>query len=209
MDAENFVKLGAGAVQFCLFEFVDDDCQGELAEIVALEFELLDALPEFPGLRFLGIVEQSILLRRIVKVHLAEERSLRIVEVPPFGLDRAPGLAGILLLPFSHHEIVGFNFKEALKDKRKALRGGFLQRKHFDVVVVESQVSPVALEKRVAELCIEESVVPEPGESDLQRRKVQRSVQDPKRLLLVEQAHGQEVADLQDEATEFLVENRL
>src|SRR6266576_3358062 len=34
-------------------------------------------------------------------------------------------------------------------------------------------------------------------------------MQDAECLLLVEQAHWQEVADLQDEATEFLVENRL
>src|SRR5260370_41988409 len=88
VDAEEFVKLGASAVKLRLLEVVDDDCQGELAEIVALEFELLDALPEFPDLGFLRVVEQNILRRRIVKVHLAEERSLRIVEVPAFGLDR-------------------------------------------------------------------------------------------------------------------------
>src|ERR1700676_3327809 len=93
--------------------------------------------------------------------------------------------------------------------KTRCVGGGFLQCGNFDVVVVESQVSPVALEKRVAELSVEESVVPEPGESNLQRRKVQCSIQDPECLLLVEQAHGQEVADLQDEATQFLMENRL
>src|SRR6202790_4260043 len=131
------------------------------------------------------------------------------MEVPAFGLDRAAGLAGILLLPLRHHKIVGFHFEEPLEDQREALCGGFLQCENFDVVVVESEVSPVALEKRVAELSIEESVVPEPGESNLQRRKVQCSIQDPECILLVEQAHGQEVADLQDEATEFLVENRL
>src|SRR5260370_41721822 len=109
------------------------------------------------------------LRRRIVKVPLAEERSLRIVKGPAFGLDRAAGIAGILLFPFRHHEIVGFHFEEPLEDQREALRGGFLQCENFDVVVVESQVSPVALEKRVAELGIEESVVPEPGESDLYR----------------------------------------
>jgi len=53
VDAEDFVKFGTGAVQLRLFEVVDDDCQGELAEIVALEFKLLDALPEFPDLGFL------------------------------------------------------------------------------------------------------------------------------------------------------------
>src|SRR5260370_24615847 len=196
VDAEEFVKLGASAVKLRVIEVVADDCQGELAEIVALEFELLDALPEFPDLGFLRVVEQNILRRRIVKVHLAEERSFRIVEVPAFGLDRAAGLAGILLLPFRHHKIVGFNFEEPLEDQREALRGGFLQRKNLDVVVVESQVSPVALEKRVAELSVEESVVPEPGESDLQRRKVQCSIEDAERLLLVEQAQWQAVTDL-------------
>ena len=53
MDAEDFVKLGASAVKLRLLEVVDDDCQGELAELAALKFDLLDALPEFPNLGFL------------------------------------------------------------------------------------------------------------------------------------------------------------
>src|ERR1700730_2673007 len=105
--------------------------------MVALEFEFLNALPQFPDLGFLRAVKQNI-LRRIVEVQLAENRSLRIVEVPALSLDCAPRLAGILLLPFRDDKIVGVNFKEALEDQREALGGRLLQGENLDVVVVKS-----------------------------------------------------------------------
>ena len=119
---------------------------GKLAEIVSLELDLLDALPEFPNLGLFRIVGQNVMRRRIVEIHLTDERMLRIVEVPALGLNHPSGFARIFFLPFCHNVVVGLDFEQALKDQRKALRGGFFERQNPHIIVVETEVPPVAFE---------------------------------------------------------------
>jgi hypothetical protein len=56
VNAEHFVKFGACAVHLCRVQVIDDDGERKLAEIVPVELDLLDALPELPNLRLLRIV---------------------------------------------------------------------------------------------------------------------------------------------------------
>ncbi len=56
MNAEDLVEFGASAVHPRQVSVVDDDSERELAEIIALELDLLDALPKFPDLGFFRVV---------------------------------------------------------------------------------------------------------------------------------------------------------
>ena len=120
VNTEDFVELGARPVHLGQVQVVDDDGERKLAEVVAVEFDLLDALAEFPNLGFFRIVEQHILRRRVVQVDLAEERALGVVKVAALGLDDPAGLAGIFFLPFGHDVIVGLDFEQALEDQRES-----------------------------------------------------------------------------------------
>src|ERR1700682_4133334 len=60
VDTEDLVEL-----RRCLFNHpeiavIEDNGQGKLAEVVAVEFDFLDSFPQFAHLRFLRIVEQPI-----------------------------------------------------------------------------------------------------------------------------------------------------
>jgi len=55
-NTEDFIELGAGTVHLRLIQIIDDDCEGKLAEIVPFEFDLFDALTEFPNLGLLRII---------------------------------------------------------------------------------------------------------------------------------------------------------
>ena len=59
VDAEDFVEFGASAVDLGQIQVVNDDGQRKLAEIIAVQFDFLDAFAKFTHLRFLGIVEQQ------------------------------------------------------------------------------------------------------------------------------------------------------
>jgi len=82
----------------------------------------------------------------VIKVHLADERVLRIVKVPALRLNYSPGFARIFFLPFGHNVVVGLDFEQALEDQRKALRGRFFERQNPDVIVVNAEVPSVAFE---------------------------------------------------------------
>src|SRR5260370_22352340 len=56
VNTEDLVELGASAVHFRGVQVINDDGEGKLAEIVSLELDLLDALPEFPNLGLFRIV---------------------------------------------------------------------------------------------------------------------------------------------------------
>src|SRR5712664_326269 len=56
VNAEDLIELGACSVHLCQVEVIDDDCEGKVAEIVALELDLLDALTELPNLGLFRIV---------------------------------------------------------------------------------------------------------------------------------------------------------
>ena len=50
-NTEDLVELGASAVHLRQIGVIDNDSERILAEIVVLEFDLLDALPKFSDLR--------------------------------------------------------------------------------------------------------------------------------------------------------------
>src|SRR5260370_41693940 len=56
VNAEDLIKLSACAVHLRWVQVVDDDREGKLAEIVALQLDLLDAFPEFLNLGLFGII---------------------------------------------------------------------------------------------------------------------------------------------------------
>src|SRR5579859_6041269 len=56
VNTEDLVELGARAVHFRRVQVINHDGEGKLAEIVSLELDLLDALPEFPNLGLFRIV---------------------------------------------------------------------------------------------------------------------------------------------------------
>jgi hypothetical protein len=56
MHAENFVELRGGAFYGREIRVVQDDTQGKLSEVVAVDFDFFDALTELAHQRFLGVV---------------------------------------------------------------------------------------------------------------------------------------------------------
>ena len=82
--------------------------------------------------------------RSVVKVHLADERVLRIVKVPALGLNHPSDFARIFFRPFGHNVVVGLDFQQAPEDQRKALCRRFFERQYPHVVVVDAEVPSVA-----------------------------------------------------------------
>ena len=128
MNAENLVEVGAGGVHLGGVKVIDDDAQRKVAEIVAFDFEFLDAFAQFADLGFLRVVHQNIRWRSIRDVEVAYKGALRVVEVAALRLDRLPCLAGILFLPLRDDVEVGLHFEKVLEDERKALGRGLLER---------------------------------------------------------------------------------
>jgi len=56
VNTEDLIELGARAVHLRWVQVINDDSEGKLAEIVPLEFDLLDALAKFSNLRLLRII---------------------------------------------------------------------------------------------------------------------------------------------------------
>ena len=164
---------------------------------------------EFPHLGFFRVVGQNVLLRGVVQIDLAEERVLGVVEVAALGLDRPSRLARIFLFPFGDDVIVRFHFEQALEDERETLGGRLLERQNPDVVIVQAQMPSVTFEMRLAEVIVEERVVFEFGVFQFLRGEVQGLLEDAERLVFIEQANGQEVAHLQNEAFDFLEQRGL
>src|SRR6266849_1843815 len=142
--------------------------------------------------------------RRIVEIHLTDERMLRIVKVPALGLNHPSGFAQIFFLPFGHNVVVGLDFEQALEDQRKALRGRFFQRQDPHVIVVNAEVPSVAFEMGIAEVVIEKGVVFKPGRFDLLRGKVEGLLENAEGFLFIEQTDRQKIADLENEAFDLL-----
>ena len=100
VNTEDFVKIRARAIDFRQIQVVDDDGQREFAKIISVQLDLLDSFAEFADLRFLGIVDEDVLgVAASFEVDLAYERTLRVVEVPPSGLDRSGASCRVFLLP--------------------------------------------------------------------------------------------------------------
>ena len=174
-----------------------------------MQFDLLDAFPEFPDLRLLRIVKERVLGGSVVQVDLAEERTLGVMEVAALGLDVPPGLAGIFFLPFGDNVVVGLDFEQAFEDERETLGGRLFERQDFDVVVVHAQMAAVAFEVRFAKVVVEKRVVHELRDFELVGVKVEGLLEDTERFLLSENAYGQKVADLQRKASRLLKESGL
>ena len=128
MDAEDFVEVRACAFHPGEVPVVDHHGQRKPPEVVAEEFDLFDALAEFPDLGLLRIVEQHVVGHRVVQVDLAHKGMPGVVEVTAFRLDDAARFAGIFLLPFGNHMEVGLNIHQLFEDQREALRGRFFER---------------------------------------------------------------------------------
>ena len=209
VNAENFIEVGACPVHLCQVQVVNHDGEGELAKVVSVQLDLLDAFSEFPDLGFLGIVEQHVLRGRVVHADLARERALGVVKMAALGLNDPAHLAGIFLFPLGHHVIVGFHFKQAFEDEREALGGRLLERQNLDVVIVYPQMPAMAFQVRFREVVIEEGVVFELGEFELVGMEVERSFENTEGFVFVEHPDREEVADLEDEAAGFLNERCL
>jgi len=125
--------------------------------------------------------------RSVVKVHLADERVLRIVKVPALGLNHPSDFARIFFRPFGHNVVVGLDFEQALEDQRKALRRRFFERQNPHVIVVDAEVPSVAFEMGLAEVVIEKGVVFEPGRFDLLCSKVKGLLENAEGFLFIEQ----------------------
>src|ERR1700685_1183438 len=112
------------------------------------------------------------------------------------GLDGSPHGSRVFLFPLGHDMEVGLDFKQSLKDQREALRGGFLERQHLHVMIVEAKESAMAFQMGFAEVIVQKSVIFQAGERDLSRIEIKSLLEDAECFLLVEQPHGQEIAYL-------------
>src|SRR5258708_6273991 len=160
------------------------------------------------NLCFLGFVHENVsstvsLLRRS---HVAGERPLRVVEVPAPGMDETPAPCRVLLAPLAAKKVVGFHFKKALKDQGKAMRGRFFERKNFDVIVVEPEMSAMTFDVRFREEIVEESVASKACSFEFQWRKVQHLLQNAKCVGLPQNTCLHEVADLSQAAPRLRVQ---
>jgi hypothetical protein len=147
--------------------------------------------------------------RRVVKVHLADERVLRVVKVPALGLNHPSDFARIFFRPFGHNVVVGLDFEQALEDQRKALGRRLFKGQYPHEIVVEAEVPSMAFERGFAEVVIEKGVVFEPGRFDLLRGKVKGLLENAEGFLLVEQTDRQKIVDLENETFDLLEQGRL
>src|ERR1700688_478357 len=118
------------------------------------------------------------------------------MEMAALGLDRSPHCSRVFLFPLGHDMEVGLDFEQSLKDQREALRGGFLERQHLHVMIVEAKESTMAFEMGFAEVIVQESVIFQAGERNLLWIEIESLLEDAECFLLVEQSHGQEIAYL-------------
>ncbi len=124
----------------------------------------------------------------------------------PLRLNSPARLTGIFLLPFRNNVKVGLDFKQALENEWKALRGRVLQREDFDVIVVESQMPTMAFEMRVTKVVVEEGVVFGLSLVELFGSEIEGALKNAEGFLLVEKPNCQEVADLEYETLGLLQE---
>src|SRR6267378_3207396 len=147
--------------------------------------------------------------RRVVEIHLADKRVLRIVKVPALGLNHPPGSARVFFPPFGHNVVIGLDFEQALEDQRKALSGRLFEGQYPHEIVVNAEVPSVAFQVGFTEVVIEKGVVFKPSSLDLLGGKVQGLLENAEGLLFVEQTDRQEIVDLENEALDLLEQARL
>ncbi len=209
VNAEDFVKVGRRAFDGGKVAVVDDDREGEKTEVVAVQLDFLDSLPQFPDLRLLGVVEQRVLRRGVVQIDLAEEGTFRVVEVPALRLNRTAGLARLFFLPFGDDVVVGADVEEAFEQQGERMSGRLLQREDLDVVFVQTEIAAMAFKMGFAEVVIEERVVLQLRSRELLRIKIQRALQNRERFLFPEDSRAHEVADVRPEAFHLLAKDGL
>src|ERR1700681_3688577 len=118
------------------------------------------------------------------------------MEMAALGLDGSPHRSRVFLFPLGHDMEVGLDFEQSLKDQWKALCGGFLERQHLHVIIVEAKESAMAFEVGFAEVIVQKSVVFQAGERNLLRIEIKSLLEDAECFLFVEQPYGQEIAYL-------------
>src|SRR5258705_4646644 len=136
VNTKNFVEVCGGTFHRGKIAVVKDDSQRKLPEVVAMEFELLDALAKLLHLGFLRIIKKQILRTAVVQTHLAHKRSLGVVKMPALGLDVAAGFAGLFFLPFRHDVVIGGDAQKSFEQKRECLRRGLLEGQHLNEVII-------------------------------------------------------------------------
>src|SRR5580704_10419816 len=118
------------------------------------------------------------------------------MEMAALALDGSSHCSRVFLFPLGHDMEVGLDFEQSLKDQWKALCGGFLERQHFHVIIVEPKESAMAFQMGFAEIIVQKGVVFQAGERNLLWIEIKGVLEDAECLLLVEQQHGQEIAYL-------------
>ena len=126
------------------------------------------------------------------------------MKVAALGLDDPAHLAGIFFFPLRDDVIVRLHFEQSFEDERKALGRRLFERQDLDVVVVDAQMPAMAFEVRFGKVVVEKGVVLEFGEIELVGMEVQRSLENAEGFLFAEHPNREEVADLEDEAADFL-----
>ncbi len=81
--------------------------------------------------------------------------------MPALGLNDSPGFSRIFPLPFRYYVVVGLDFEQAPEDEGKALGGRFLESQNLDVIIVQSEVPPVAFKVGLRKVIIQKRVVKE------------------------------------------------
>src|ERR1700685_2916451 len=115
------------------------------------------------------------------------------MEMAALGLDGSPHYSRVYLFPLGHDMEVGLDFEQAFKNQWKALCGGFLERQHLHVIIVEAKESTMAFEMGFAEVIVQKSVIFQTGERNLLRIEIKSLLENAECFLLVEQSHGQEI----------------
>src|ERR1700674_5517678 len=81
------------------------------------------------------------------------------MEMAALGLDGSPHCSRVFPFPLGHDMEVGLDFEQSLEDQWEALGGGFLERQHLHVIIVEAKEAAVAFEMGFAEVIVQKSVI--------------------------------------------------
>src|SRR5687767_3261465 len=80
------------------------------------------------------------------------------MKVTPLRLNNSAHPGGIFPFPFARHDIVGLKVGEIAKHLRECSSWRLFEREYRDVVIVKAQELPMALQRGIAELEVNEAV---------------------------------------------------
>src|SRR5438552_93776 len=108
---------------------------------------------------------------------MSDDRSLLIMEMTSDGLDSLPHFEVPFAAPFAHNYEIARDLLEIRQQVRERLRRWFLQGHYLDEIVVDAEVIRMTLQRRVADLEVNERVVLE-RYVDLVRRVVDQGSEE-------------------------------